>query len=94
MADPEQDRLILDPDAWSDAPQGVIETLKASAAKGVVIDASGTGAIPAQVAQLLLAARSTARAAGKDLRLQDPSAAARESLEALGLAHLVAEDAS
>lgn len=86
--------MILDPDAWTDAPQGVIETLKARAAKGVEIDASGTGAIPAQVAQLLLAARSTARAAGKDLLLHAPSDAVRESLEALGLSHLVAEDAS
>ena len=94
MADSESDRLILDPDAWTDAPVGVVESLKARAKAGVVIDASATGAVPAQVAQLLLSVRATARAAGKDLRLHAPSEAARESLEALGLSHLVAEDAS
>ncbi|WP_370205578.1 hypothetical protein [Pararhodobacter marinus] len=90
MADTAPDHLVLDPDAWTDAPLGVIEALRTSAARGVVIDAASAGPIPAQVAQLLLAARRAARAAGADLHLGAASDAARDSLIALGLATLLA----
>ncbi|MBN8294935.1 STAS domain-containing protein [Rhodobacter sp. NTK016B] len=91
MADSAPDHLVLDPDAWTDAPLGVIEGLRTSAAKGVVIDASAAGPIPAQVAQLLLAARRAARAAGAELRLAEVSQAARDSLILLGLDTLLSD---
>lgn len=89
MIDPETDRLFLDPDAWADHPQRVIETLQARVARGLVIDASGAGPIPTQVAQLLLSARRTARSLGQDFRLEAASEAARRSLAVIGLSELL-----
>lgn len=91
MADPDSDRLYLDPDAWIDAPQVAVETLLSRVAGGLVIDASGAGPVPAQVAQLLVAARATARMQGRSFRLDSPSDAVRQSLAAIGLADLLDE---
>lgn len=91
MAKPDSDRLYLDPDAWTDTPQVAIDTLLARVGGGLVIDASGAGPIPAQVAQLLLAARHSARLQGQAFRLDTPSEAVRRSLTALGLADLLDE---
>ncbi|MFN4098855.1 MAG: hypothetical protein ACK4GT_03670 [Pararhodobacter sp.] len=91
MAEPESDRLYLDPDAWTDAPQVAIDSLLARVGGGLVIDASGAGVIPAQLAQLLVAARRSARAQGQGFRLDSPSDAARQSLTAIGLADLLDE---
>jgi hypothetical protein len=89
VADPASQLPILDPDAWSDAPQAVIDRLRASLGTDLVIDAAGAGPVPAQVAQLLLAARASALAGGHAFRLDPVSDAARQSLEAIGLGLLL-----
>ena len=92
MAEPEPEPLILDPDEWMDAPQAVIDTILARTGPSLVIDASKTGAIPGSIAQMLLATRRTAAARQQTLMIAQPSQAARSSLAALGLDHLLTED--
>lgn len=89
MADPALETLTLDPHAWSDAPQVIVDALLARTGADLVIEAAQCGPIPAQVAQLLLAARASAQATGHALRIEHASAAARESLAALGLETLL-----
>jgi len=91
VAEPEPDRMYLDPDAWTDAPQVAIDNLLARVGGGIVLDASAAGPIPAQVAQLLVAARASARIQGQIFRLEAPSDAVRQSLTAIGLADLLDE---
>lgn|GEM_PF-1515655 len=89
VPDPASDRLSLDPDGWSDAPQVILERLRRRGGTDLVIDAAGAGPIPAQVAQILLAARASALSQGRAFRIEDPSEAARQSLDAIGLGLLL-----
>lgn len=76
-------------DQWIDAPTEIIQSLIAAAPEGLTFDASGSAAIPAQVAQLLLAAQHTVLAQGKPFGILNPSEAVESSLTALGLADLL-----
>lgn len=89
VPDPASDRLLLDADGWSDAPQVILDRLRTRGGTDLVIDAAGAGPIPAQVVQILLAARATALSRGYAFRIEDPSDAARQSLEAIGLGQLL-----
>ncbi len=93
MAETVSEPLDLDPVDWLDAPQAAVAALLARADGGPVIDAASAGPIPAQIAQLLLAARASAAESGQRLRIERPSLAVVQSLAALGLTDLLTETA-
>lgn len=81
--------LPLEVGAWLDHPQDAIAALGAAARGHLRIDAGEATGLPAQIAQLLLSARLTARQAGFDLWIEPASPRARDDLTTLGLSDLL-----
>lgn len=81
--------VVLDVEGWLDSPQPIIDDLRARASGSIMIDASASQPVSAQVAQLLLAARQTAVANNGTFEIVQPSEAVQSSLELLGLSELL-----
>ncbi len=85
--------ITLDVEGWLDSPQPVIAEIMAGQSENIVIDASTASSVPAQIAQLLIAARRSALANGGSLEIHQPSEAVKRSLSLLGLADHLLSDA-
>ncbi|TNF58998.1 MAG: hypothetical protein EP307_11235 [Rhodobacteraceae bacterium] len=75
---------LADPD-WTDAPERIVARLVQVSDGAIRINAGAAGPLLAPVAQILLAARNTARARGADLVLIGVTPACRDSMASLGL---------
>lgn len=92
MSEHISESIVLDVEGWLDAPQPIIEVLQARKADKVIIDAADAPAIPAQVAQLLIAAQQTALMHDGAFEIRNPSEAAKRSLATLGLSDLLQDE--
>lgn len=85
MVDPNELKITLNVGEWLDGPHAVLEKLKSVKTKTVTIDASAPQAVGAQIAQLLLATKTTAMENDGHLKIVNASAEFLNSLEALGI---------
>lgn len=81
--------ICLHSDKWMDSPETHIVSMNVATEGDITIDASESGPVPAQVAQILLAAQRTAIGRGAKLNIENPSEAVVSSLETLGLSDLL-----